>query len=153
MRIAIIACAGALMALGAAGAATAQDTNWTYAYLEGVATATHRDAEGAVVATLTCRPPSGEIIITDATWGREVRNAAAASVRIGVMEVTVPAKVERGRRGRQTVSVSLPQRPPILAAVQPDDLLSVTVNGRTHTYGRGGPAKLEEVAYACWQAN
>ena len=39
---------------------------------------------------------------------------------------------------------------PIVAAVQPNDRLSVTVNNQTVTYAEGGPARMREVAYACW---
>ena len=57
--------------------------------------------------------------------------------------------VPTGHRNR-AVSINLPQRPPILAAVQPNDRLSVTVNNQTVTYAEGGPARMREVAYACW---
>jgi hypothetical protein len=65
------------------------------------------------------------------------------------MSVNVPMSVE-GRGRDRSVVINLPQRPPILAAVQPTDRLSVTVNNETHTYMDGGPARMREVAYACW---
>jgi hypothetical protein len=138
------------VALAAPAVAPAQEREgWTYAYVEGVATATQRDDRGRVTATLTCRPPEGDIVITDYTLARSARRAGTAAVRIGVMQVNVPMTIEgRGRNGR--VVINLPQRPPILAAVQPTDRLSVTVNDETHTYLEGGPAKMREVAYACW---
>lgn len=126
-----------------------QQGGWSYAYVEGVATATQRDSRGRVTATLTCRPPTGDIVVTDYTLVRNARNARTAAVRIGAMSVNVPMTLE-GRGRNRGVVINLPQRPPILAAVQPNDRLSVTVNNETHTYMDGGPAKMREVAYACW---
>ena len=126
-----------------------QQPGWSYAYIEGVATATQRDDRGRVTATLTCRPPTGDIVVTDYTLARTARGANTAAVRVGVMSVNVPMSLE-GRGRNRTVVINLPQRPPILAAVQPNDRLSVTVNNQTHTYMEGGPARLREVAYACW---
>jgi hypothetical protein len=143
--LAAVAVVGAL----ASGSATAQNGAWSYAYVDGVATATQRNDDGRVTATLTCAPPTGDIIITDYTLGRNARRATVAAVRIGAMSVNVPMSIEgRGRNAR--VVINLPQRPPILAAVQPTDRLSVTVNNNTHTYEEGGPARMREVAYACW---
>jgi hypothetical protein len=137
------------MALAAPVATAQEQEGWIYAYVEGVATATQRDDHGRITATLTCRPPEGDIVITDYTLARSARRSTQAAVRIGAMQVNVPMQVEgRGRNGR--VIINLPQRPPILAAVQPTDQLSVTVNNETHTYMEGGPTKMKEVAYACW---
>lgn len=149
MRKLLAACVCAV-ALAAPAVAPAQEQpGWTYAYVEGVATATQRDDRGRVTATLTCRPPEGDIVITDYTLARSARRATTAAVRIGALSVNVPMSIEgRGRNGR--VIINLPQRPPILAAVQPTDQLSVTVNNETHTYMNGGPARMREVAYACW---
>ncbi len=144
--LAVIAVLGATTA---AGPVSAQNGVWSYAYVDGVATATQRDEDGDVVVTLECRPPTGDIILTDHTFGRNARRATVAAVRIGAMSVNVPMTLE-GRGRSQRVVINLPQRPPILAAVQPTDQLSVTVNGTTHTYEDGGPAKMREVAYACW---
>mgnify|MGYP006337534249 CR=1 FL=1 len=80
--------------------AAGQSGAWTYAYIEGVATATQRDDGGRVTATLTCRPPTGDIVIHDYRLGNEraVRRATTAAVRIGVMSVNVPMTLEgRGR--------------------------------------------------------
>lgn len=140
------------MALAAPSVAPAQQQEgWSYAYLEGVATATQRDSRGRTMATLTCRPPTGDIVLTDYTLGndRRARGATQAGVRIGAMIVNVPMTIE-GRGRNRTVVVNLPQRPPILAAVQPNDRLSLTVNNQTVTYADGGPTKMREVAYACW---
>lgn len=126
-----------------------QSSGWTYAFTEGVATATQRDDRGRVTATLTCRPPQGDIVITDYTFGRAARRATVATVGIGTMAVNVPMQMS-GRGRNAAVTINLPQRPPILAAVQPNDRLSVTVNGTTHTYLAGGADKMEEVAWACW---
>lgn len=149
MRKLMAACVCAA-ALAAPGVAPAQQQNgWTYAYVDGVATATQRDDRGRVTATLTCRPPEGDIVIRDFTLVRRARGANTAAVRIGAMQVNVPMSLE-GRGRDRAVVINLPQRPPILAAVQPADRLSVTVNNETHTYLDGGPAKMREVAYACW---
>jgi hypothetical protein len=126
-----------------------QQEGWSYAYTEGVATATQRDSRGRVTATLTCRPPTGDIVVTDYTLAGDARGARTAAVRIGAMSVNVPMTLE-GRGRNRAVVINLPQRPPILAAVQPNDRLSVTVNNETHTYLEGGPARMREVAYGCW---
>lgn len=137
-----------VVALGAPGVSHAQE-GWTYAYTNGVATATERDDRGRVTATITCSPPNGDLVISDFTLARAGRRATTSSVRIGVMSVNVPSRVE-GRGSDRALRINLPQRPPILAAVQPNDQLSVTVNNQTHTFRNGGPAKMREVAYACW---
>jgi hypothetical protein len=149
MRKLLAACVCAV-ALAAPTAAPAQgQPGWSYAYAAGVATATQRDDNGRVTATLTCRPPEGDIVIHDYTLVRRARGASTAAVRIGAMSVNVPMSIE-GRGRDRAVVINLPQRPPILAAVQPADRLSVTVNNQTHTYLDGGPARMREVAYACW---
>ncbi|MBX3429944.1 MAG: hypothetical protein KF779_10210 [Hyphomonadaceae bacterium] len=142
-----VVCAVALAAPSVAPAQ--QQEGWSYAYLEGVATATLHDNHGRTTATLTCRPPTGDIVLSDFTLPRSARGARQASVRIGAMAVNVPMSVE-GRGRNRAVVINLPQRPPILAAVQPNDRLSVTVNNQTVTYAEGGPARMREVAYACW---
>jgi hypothetical protein len=142
-----VVCAWALAAPGVSPAQ--QREGWSYAYLEGVATATQRGRDGNVTATLTCRPPTGDIVVTDYTLARAARRAETAAVRIGALSVNVPMSLE-GRGRDRAVVINLPQRPPILAAVQPNDRLSVTVNSETHTYLEGGPARMREVAYACW---
>lgn len=149
MRKLLAACVCAVTLAAPALAPAQEREGWSYAYVEGVATATQRDDRGRITATLTCRPPTGDIVITDYTLARRARGANTAAVRIGAMQVNVPMSVEgRGRNGR--VVINLPQRPPILAAVQPTDRLSVTVGNETHTYLEGGPTKMKEVAYACW---
>lgn len=142
-----VVCAAAMAVPSVAPAQ--QQEGWSYAYVEGVATATQRDSRGRVTATLTCRPPTGDIVVTDYTLANRARNARTAAVRIGAMSVNVPMTLE-GRGRNRAVVINLPQRPPILAAVQPNDRLSVTVNNETHTYMDGGPAKMREVAYGCW---
>lgn len=143
--LAICACA---LALSTPSMAQTQ-ANWSYAYVDGMATATERDGRGRIVATLTCRPPIGDIVLTDFTLVRAARRATTSSVRIGALSVTVPSRLE-GRGRNRGLAINLPQRPPILAAVQPNDQLSVTVNNQTRTFSTGGPAKMREVAYACW---
>lgn len=149
MRKLLAACVCAMAAAAPGVSPAQQQAGWTYAYVEGVATATQRDDRGRVTATLTCRPPEGDIIIHDFTLARRGRGADTSAVRIGAMSVNVPSRVE-GRGRERALVINLPQRPPILAAVQPADRLSVTVNNETHTYMEGGPARMREVAYACW---
>jgi hypothetical protein len=78
--------AATLLALGLIGAdgahqaARADEAGWTYAYAGGVATATQRDDRGRVTATLTCRPPSGDIIITDYTLARDRRARLGSAI-------------------------------------------------------------------------
>ena len=145
----VLAACVCFAALAGAGVSSAQQGGWTYAYTNGVATATERGEDGRVTATLTCRPPEGNIVITDYTLGREGRGATTSAVRIGALTVNVPSSVQ-GRGRERALVINLPQRPPILAAVQPTDRLSVTVNDETHTFREGGPAKMREVAWACW---
>jgi hypothetical protein len=145
--MAVCACALAFAAPTPAPAQT--QAGWTYAYADGVATATERDARGRPTATITCRPPTGDIVLSDFTLARAGRRATVSAVRIGVMSVNVPSRVE-GRGRNRALTINLPQRPPILAGVQPNDQLSVTVNNQTHTFSEGAPAKMREVAYACW---
>lgn len=149
MRKLLAACVCALTLAAPAVAPAQQREGWTYAYVDGVATATQRNDDGRVTATLTCRPPTGDIVIHDYTLVRRGRGSNTAAVRIGAMQVNVPMSIE-GRGRERAVVINLPQRPPILAAVQPTDQLSVTVGRETHTYMDGGPARMREVAYACW---
>lgn len=146
-----IAAALCALAMCAAPSALGQSAGqqWTYAYIDGVATATQRDEEDRVTATFTCRPPTGDIVITDLTFGRAARRANRATVGIGNMTVNVPVTVE-GRGRNMRVMINLPQRPPILAGLQPDDRVTVVVNNTTHVYGSGSAARMSEVAYACW---
>lgn len=149
MRRLFAACV-CVLALSAPGVGAAQSQEgWQYEFANGVATATQRDDRGRVTATLTCRPPEGDIVITDYAFGRNARRVSTAAVGIGQLTVNVPAQTT-GRDRNQAVTISLPQRPPILAGVQPNDRISVTVNGRTNTYLAGSAAKMKEVAWACW---
>jgi hypothetical protein len=149
MRKLLVGVVSALV-LAAPSVSPAQEREgWSYVYADGVATATQRDDRGRVTATLACRPPTGDIVVTDYTLARSARGANTAAVRIGAMSVNVPMSLE-GRGRNRAVVINLPQRPPILAAVQPSDRLSVTVNNETHTYMDGGPQRMREVAYACW---
>lgn len=144
----------AAAALGASlcvlSAASAQQLpGWSYAYADGAAVATQRDDRGRVTATMTCRPPVGDIIINDFTLVRAARRATTAAVRIGNLTVNVPMRLE-GRGRNRAVAINLPQRPPILAGVLEQDVVAVTVNNQTHTYLRGSAMQMKDVAYACW---
>ena len=149
MRKLLAACVCAL-ALSAPGAALAQNREAiTYAYADGVATATQTDDRGRVTATLTCRPPTGDIVITDYTLARSARRATVATVGIGEVRVNVPMTLA-GRGRDRAVTINLPQRPPFLAAVQPNSRLHVTVNGQTHQYLAGSADRMKEIAFQCW---
>lgn len=141
----------AMAAIAIPGMSAAQDARqgWTYAYTDGVATATQTDNRNHVAVTLTCRPPDGDILITDYTLARNARRADHADVRIGNLSVHVPMTLQ-GRGRNATVVIHLPQRPPILAGAQPTDQLSVTVNNQTATYQGASAMQLKDVAYACW---
>lgn len=146
----LIAAAALCVTLGAMPSAFAQQgPGWTYAYTDGVAAATQRDDHGRVTATMTCRPPEGDIIISDFTLVRAARRATTAAVRIGNLTVNVPMRLE-GRGRDRTVMINLPQRPPILAGVQEQDVVTVTVNSQTHTYLAGSAVQMKNLAYACW---
>jgi hypothetical protein len=149
MRKLLAACV-CVIALAAPGSSGGQaQPGWSYAYINGVATATERDDHGRVTATLTCQPPTGDIVLSDFTLVRAARRATTSAVRIGAMSVNVPSRIEGRGRARALV-INLPQRPPILAAVQPTDRLSITINNQTHTLLEGGPQRMREVAWACW---
>ncbi len=129
----------------AAGPAAA---NWTFGYdtTAGLVTATNMDGDDVAVS-FTCRPPSGEILITDYTFGRVRGNQAA--VRVGDLTINVPARGERVNRRRALV-IPLPQSPPVLAAVREGVPMSVAIGGRTHELAAGAGVKLREVAQSCW---
>lgn len=146
----LVAAAVCALAFGAAGSVSAQNQpGWSYAYTDGVATATQRDDRGRITATFTCRPPTGDIVVTDYTLGPRARRVTTAAVGLGNLTVNIPASVEgRGRQAR--VVINLPQRPPILAGANERDVVTVTVNNQSHTYLAGSAMRLKEVAYGCW---
>jgi hypothetical protein len=138
------------MALMAPGAVLAQNTaGWTSDYTDGVVTATERDDHGRVTATITCRPPDGVMVLSDFTLANAGRRAQRADVKIGNLSVNIPSRVE-GRGRDQALRIDLPQRPPILAAVQPNDHITITVNRQTRELSDGSAVKMKEVAYGCW---
>ena len=69
----LLAAAACVLTLAVPGVSSAQQAGWQYAYVDGVATATQSDDRGRVTATLTCRPPTGDIVITDYTLARAAR--------------------------------------------------------------------------------
>jgi hypothetical protein len=146
----LLATAVCALALSAPAISVAQDQpGWSYAYTDGVATAIERDDHAHITATITCRPPDGVMVLSDFTLVRAARRATRADVRVGNLSVNIPARVD-GRGRDQALMIDLPQRPPILAGVQPTDHISVTVNNQTRVMGDGSATKLREVAYACW---
>lgn len=147
----LIAATACALAFGAAGLAQAQNQQgWSYAYTEGVATATQRDDRGRVTATFTCRPPTGDIVVTDYSFNQQrLRRVTSAAVTLGNLTVNVPATVQ-GRGRQMHLVINLPQRPPLLAGAQERDIVTVTVNNQAHAYQAGSAMRLKEVAYACW---
>jgi hypothetical protein len=137
------------LAMAASGTASAQSGGWTYAYANGEARATERDDRGRVTATIACRPPTGDIVLSDFTLAGSARRARTARVGIGNLTIEVPMRLE-GRGRNRAVVINLPQRPPILAGVQPTDRVTITVNGEARTLGAGSATQMKDVAYACW---
>jgi hypothetical protein len=136
--------------LATPGVSFAQDqATWTSSYVDGAVTATETDSHGRVTAMIQCRPPTGEIVLSDFTLARDGRRAPRAGVGIGNMTVNVPSRVDRNA-GNDALMINLPQRPPILAGVQPNDHITVTVNNRSHVLSDGSALKMKEVAYGCW---
>jgi len=147
MQLAAALCI-ATLATPSFSAAQSQST-WTNSYTDGVVTATETDSHGRVTAMIQCRPTTGDIVLSDFTLARDGRRARTSGVGIGNMTVNVPSRVERNGRD-DALMINLPQRPPILAGVQPSDHITVTVNNRTHTLSDGSAVKMKEVAYGCW---
>lgn len=145
-----IAAALCIATLATPGLSAAQNTlTWTSSYTDGAVTATETDSHGRVTAMIQCRPPTGSIVLSDFTLARDGRRARTSGVGIGNMTVNVPSRVERNGRD-DALMIDLPQRPPILAGVQPSDHITVTVNNRTHVLSDGSAVKMKEVAYGCW---
>lgn len=145
-----IAAALCIATLATPGFSAAQSTStWTSSYTDGAVTATETDSHGRVTAMIQCRPPTGNIVLSDFTLARDGRRAQRSGVGIGNMTVNVPSRVERNGRD-DALMIDLPQRPPILAGVQPTDHITVTVNNRTHVLSDGSAVKMKEVAYGCW---
>ncbi|MES1201564.1 MAG: hypothetical protein ABUS57_08965 [Pseudomonadota bacterium] len=149
----VLAAACAFVMISAPGVSVADAPGWHYEYTNGVASATTRDERGKTLASISCAPPTGDIILRDYTLGRYAnqRNGAAntASVGIGQNSVNVPATVERIGRDR-VLAIRLPQRPPILAGVQERDAITVSVAGHSATYSPGSGPQMRDIAYACW---
>lgn len=143
----IFLAAACLIALAAT--ASAQSGNWTYRYDAALGHALAQSREdGDLAATFHCRPPNGDLVITDYTLGR--RRVDQAQVRVGDISITVPARTDRVD-GERALIISLPQAPPILAgALHPTAAMTVTAGGRSHTLAQGAGQKLREVAYNCW---
>ena len=133
------------LALGAPSIAPAQEREgWSYAYVEGVATATQRDGRGRVTVTLTCRPPEGDIVINDYTLVRSARRAEVAAVRIGaIVGVCTPERSDPGRprgdRGMdpavwdRTLNATREERP------KPSKTRRFAVGARLAPHGRDAP--------------
>lgn len=138
----------ATLALPGVGAAQDQST-WTNSYTDGVVTATETDSHGRVTAMIQCRPPTGDLVLSDFTLAGQGRRARTSGVGIGNMTVNVPSRVERNGR-QDALMINLPQRPPILAGVQPTDHITITVNNRSRVLSDGSAVKMKEVAYGCW---
>ncbi|MBS0384108.1 MAG: hypothetical protein JSS00_02015 [Proteobacteria bacterium] len=147
VQLAAVLCMATLSAPSFSAAQT--QSTWTSSYTDGVVTATETDARGRITAMIQCRPPTGDLVLSDFTLARDGRRARTSAVGIGNMTVNVPSRVERNGRD-DALMINLPQRPPILAGVQPTDHITVTVNNRSHTLSDGSAVKMKEVAYGCW---
>ncbi|MGE3142135.1 MAG: hypothetical protein AB7L65_02335 [Hyphomonadaceae bacterium] len=122
---------------------------WMYAYdtAAGMAVARQQDRRGDVAAMFSCRPPNGDLTIADFELGRQ--RTQTATVRIGDLSITVPARNDRVNGDRALV-IPLPQSPPVLAGVREGAVMTISVGNRSHTLAQGAGQKLREVAYACW---
>lgn len=149
MRVAAMVVLACALGASAASAQQAYPNGWTSNYVNGVVTATQVDNRNRTVVTITCQPPTGDMTLSDLTFGGAGRRASTVAVKIGNMSINVPARAERQGRA-DAVAIRLPQSPPILAAVQPTDELSVSIGNNTHSYGPGSGLRMKEVAYACW---
>jgi hypothetical protein len=148
MRLATFAfCCAALVA---APQAAAQSAAWSLRDdpSTGVAMASHSE-DGDLATTISCRAPDGAMVITDYTLGRRGREVEA-QVQVDDFAITVPGRFDRGENGERALLISLPQAPPVLAAVREGATMTVSANGRTRTLPRGAPQKMAEVAYNCW---
>ncbi|MET0182066.1 MAG: hypothetical protein ABW199_04180 [Caulobacterales bacterium] len=114
---------------------------WSYGYdaSAGLATATLREPSGQVTTTFTCRPPSGDLVITDRTL-----RGGSATIQIGAFSTRADA------RGGSPLTLAFPQSPPLLAAARGGEEMSITAGGGTHRLAPGAAQKLREVADACW---
>lgn len=135
----------ALSSLAAcASAPTPSSGGWSYGYDagRGLATATQREPGGSTSATFTCRPPNGDLTITDYT----LAGSGEATIRVGSYEMRASARSEGGR-----LVIALPQSPPALAAAVPGAAMSISAGGSTHALAPGAAERFSEVANACWQ--
>src|SRR4029078_3106111 len=149
MQLAAALCIATLATPGFS-AAQSQST-WTNSCTDGVVTATETDNHGRVTAMIQCRTTTGDLVLSDFTLARDGRRARTSGVGIGNMTVNVPSRVERNGRD-DALMINLPQRPPILAGVQPSDHITVTVNNRTHTLSDGRAGKMKEDTDGCWSS-
>jgi hypothetical protein len=119
--------------------------SWTNDYTSGLVSATERDTHGHITATITCRPPDGVMVLADYTLTGPGRRAQRADVKIGNLSVNIPSRVDGN-----ALRIDLPQRPPILAAVQPTDHITITVNRQSRELSDGSAVEMQQVAYGCW---
>ena len=137
----LLAAAACVLTLAVPSVSSAQQAGWQYAYVDGVATATQRDDRGRVTATLTCRPPTGDIVITDYTLARAGRRQTHAAVRIGAMSINVPMQTA-GRGRNAAVTINLAEVPELQevggiarVAVETGEELGIARVGRTSFVG------------------
>ena len=146
-QLAAVFCLATLAAPGFSAAQT--QSTWTNSYTDGAVTATETDNHGRVTAMIQCRPPTGDIVVSDFTLAGVGRRARTSAIGIGNLTINVPSRVERNGR-QDALMINLPQRPPILAGVQPTDHITITVNNRSRILSDGSAVKMKEVAYGCW---
>jgi hypothetical protein len=153
MRFASVIAACALiagMASASIGPASAQSANgWSYDYTGGEAVATQRDSSGEVTAMISCRPPTGELVIS----AFDLRSAGRkhATVQIGDFRTEADGRVDRASNGERAFQVRLEQGDPVIAGGRGGEI-TITAGGRSQTFLRGSGRKIGDVAIACWSA-
>lgn len=149
MRKLIAAAAATVLAALPMGASAQANGSWTFSYDVATATAmaTLRDSDGDLAATVSCRAPNGELVFTDYDLGG--RGTRDATIRSGSYSMQWRGRFDRVN-GERALIISMPQSPPVLAAIRPNTPISVQVGGDTHSWGSNGSERIWQVAYMCW---
>ena len=153
MRFASVLAACALISglTAASVPASAQSANgWSYAYTGGEAVATERNGQGEVTAMISCRPPTGELVISSF----ELRGVGRkhATIQIGEFRAEADGRVDRVSNGERAFNVRLEQGSPVIAGGRGAEI-TISAGGRSHTFTRGSGRKLSDVAIACWSTS
>jgi hypothetical protein len=155
MRIASALAACALFASAAASVAPAAAQGsgaWSYAYINNEAVATERDSQGEITTTISCRPPSGELVIASYPLSRAGGGNKDVTITIGDFRMETQGRVQRAGDERALV-VRLQQSPPVIAGGRSRTApVVISAGGRSHTLAPGGGQRLSDIAIACWSA-